>query len=280
MKSQAALEYLTTYGWALLVIAIVIISLAELNIFNPNFWTAKQQPGMCIVMRSQFGSAALSCSGSSLLPEFVMQMSGTGYVNIPHSTLIDSGNKYTVTAWVKTKYTGSQLIWSAGDGSTQGYQTFISAGYASLWTNGNAIISSKLVADDTWHQIVGVFGASGTGSIYVDGVLVGSGTIASITTTQNNQIGTQCNGTCNGYFYGNISNVQVYNTTLSSNVIQELYTKGIGGAPITLQNLVGWWPLNGNANDYSGTGTFGRGDNGIATNVIYTNNWYSNYVTP
>ncbi|MGC9010605.1 MAG: hypothetical protein ACP5JN_00435 [Candidatus Micrarchaeia archaeon] len=38
--------------------------------------------------------------------------------------------------------------------------------------------------------------------------------------------------------------------------------EGIGGAPIDLQHLVAWWPLNGNANDYSG-----NGNNGVPSNV-------------
>ncbi|MEM3781909.1 MAG: hypothetical protein QXT43_03045, partial [Candidatus Micrarchaeaceae archaeon] len=48
--------------------------------------------------------------------------------------------------------------------------------------------------------------------------------------------------------------------------------RGIGGAPINLQNLVGWWPLNGNANDYSG-----NGNNGVPSNVVFVSNWYSGY---
>ena len=63
------------------------------------------------------------------------------------------------------------------------------------------------------------------------------------------------------YFSGSIANVQIYNTSLSANEVQALYLEGIGGAPIDLQNLVGWWPLNGNANDYSG-----NGNNGVPTN--------------
>ena len=35
--------------------------------------------------------------------------------------------------------------------------------------------------------------------------------------------------------------------------------------PVDEQNLVMWWPLNGNANDYSGLG-----NNGTAYNVYYT----------
>ncbi|MEM0201797.1 MAG: hypothetical protein QXR73_01295 [Candidatus Micrarchaeaceae archaeon] len=48
-----------------------------------------------------------------------------------------------------------------------------------------------------------------------------------------------------------------------------------GGAPIDLQNLVGWWPLNGNANDYSG-----NGNNGVPSNVMFVGNWYSGYTPP
>ncbi|MEM3781866.1 MAG: hypothetical protein QXT43_02815, partial [Candidatus Micrarchaeaceae archaeon] len=61
----------------------------------------------------------------------------------------------------------------------------------------------------------------------------------------------------------------------SASEIQALYQEGIGGAPIDLQNLVGWWPLNGNANDYSG-----NGNNGVPTNVTFVSNWYSGYTPP
>ncbi|MGC8648572.1 MAG: hypothetical protein ACP5SJ_03745, partial [Candidatus Micrarchaeia archaeon] len=64
-------------------------------------------------------------------------------------------------------------------------------------------------------------------------------------------------------------------TSLPTSEIQALYQEGIGGAPIDLQNLVGWWPLNGNANDYSG-----NGNNGAPTNVIFTSGWYSGYTPP
>ena len=79
-----------------------------------------------------------------------------------------------------------------------------------------------------------------------------------------------------GYFFnGLISNVQIYNTSLSANDVTALYNEGIGGAPIDLQNLVGWWPLNGNANDYSG-----NDNNGVPTNVDYTSSWTAGYSAP
>ncbi|MGC8888874.1 MAG: hypothetical protein ACP5K3_02820, partial [Candidatus Micrarchaeia archaeon] len=64
-------------------------------------------------------------------------------------------------------------------------------------------------------------------------------------------------------------------TSLSANEIQTLYLEGIGGAPIDLQHLVGWWPLNGDANDYSG-----NGNNGVPTNVIFVSNWWQGYTPP
>ena len=74
---------------------------------------------------------------------------------------------------------------------------------------------------------------------------------------------------------GELSNVQFYNTTLSSNNIKALYDEGIGGAPIDIPYLIGWWPLNGNANDYSG-----NGNNGVPTGVTFTSNWENGYTTP
>ena len=82
----------------------------------------------------------------------------------------------------------------------------------------------------------------------------------------------QCDGSS---FTGYISNVQIYNTSLGQNSITALYQEGIGGAPIDLQNLVAWYPLNGNANDYSG-----NGNNGVPTNVVYTSSWISSYNPP
>ncbi|MGC8629306.1 MAG: hypothetical protein ACP5T4_03825, partial [Candidatus Micrarchaeia archaeon] len=77
------------------------------------------------------------------------------------------------------------------------------------------------------------------------------------------------------YFNGFIANFQVYNTYLSANQIKSLYQEGIGGAPIDLQHLVAWWPLNGNANDYSGDG-----NNGVPNSVNFVSNWWSGYTPP
>jgi hypothetical protein len=83
---------------------------------------------------------------------------------------------------------------------------------------------------------------------------------------------------CTDTSVASISNVQIYNTAMNSNEIAQLYYEGIGGAPLSgtpLFHLVGWWPLNGDTNDYSG-----NGNNGVPGNIIYINQWLNGYTVP
>ena len=53
-KAQSAMEYLMTYGWAILIIAVVLIALFSLNVFNPSLGN------VCL------GGPGYTCSGMSL----------------------------------------------------------------------------------------------------------------------------------------------------------------------------------------------------------------------
>jgi hypothetical protein len=72
-----------------------------------------------------------------------------------------------------------------------------------------------------------------------------------------------------------MANAQLYNTSISTSDIQYLYQEGVGGAPILSDGLIGWWPLNGNTNDYSS-----NNNNGQPIAVTYTNGWVQGYVPP
>ena len=57
------------------------------------------------------------------------------------------------------------------------------------------------------------------------------------------------------YTNGYIADVQVYNASMGAKQVSLLYSEGPTSTPInSTSHLVGWWPLNGNANDYSGYG--------------------------
>ena len=50
-KAQSAMEYLMTYGWAILIIAVVLGALFQLGVFNANNFAPKAPPGSCQVFR-------------------------------------------------------------------------------------------------------------------------------------------------------------------------------------------------------------------------------------
>jgi hypothetical protein len=131
--------------------------------------------------------------------------------------------------------------------------------------------SSFTVPLNTWTSVGYVYTGGTNVVVYMNG-LGNSGSVSTVLNTQSglNLIGKRLDNAA-PYISGEISDVQIYNTSLSASQMQQLYQEGIGSAPISSAGLVGWWPLNGNANDYSG-----NGNNGVPVNVAYTN--LNNYV--
>lgn len=287
-KAQSAMEYLMTYSWAIVIIAVVIFSMYELGIFGNGFSGANAQPGSCQISRPEGPLSILGialagvCSGE--LPEFVAQTTSPKHINVPTSVAAVSGS-FTSTAWVlainPTNNWDSYV--SFHDPSAYGWQmdsnpppAYGNTGYArarfdtSGGSNQVPTGPSINIKDGRWHFVVLVFNkVTDTAQVYTDGV---AGTSKTITGTVPN---TTITSAVLGNWPGDLANVQIYNTTLSANDIQALYIEGIGGAPLVLQDLVAWWPLNGNPVDYSG-------DNftGTISTLTFTSSWTSGYTAP
>ena len=278
LKSQSAMEYLLTYGWAVLAIAIVIIALFQLGVFNSANLTPHSTAGACQAVHTAAGSS-LAGQCNSAQPKFVAQFNGAGYINVPQKLVIS--NQFTSAFWFYNFGGGlwSTLIaeesWNAGEGwlinmESPWYITYTSPAAGSSLVTGNTNLN-------LWYQVV-VTNNNGATNVYINGVNV----IAGITSISNAPvdfyIGARHNNDGTGatdLWHGLISNVQIYNTSLSSSEIASLYQEGIGGVPIDPSHIVGWWPLNGNAQDYSGDN-----NNGQAINVGYNSTWSSGYVQP
>ena len=284
MKSQSAMEYLMTYGWAILIIAVVLAVLFQLGVFSGGNFLPHAQAGSCQVSRTIAGTSLEGqCNG--MLPEYVAQFNGAS------SYILDSqainlplhGAPVTLTVWVYG-YVFNDGTWLNGDAFGYGTPTagnFISLVMLTGGTNlhldncGSASTAGGTVTTYAWHQIAMTY----TGSIetlYVDGTgyqvtppPMGSGTSSTVLIG-----GRLCTGPST-YWDGQLANVQIYNTSLSQSEIQALYLEGIGGAPVRPQNVVGWWPLNGNANDYSG-----NNNNGQLNSVTFSSSWESGYTAP
>jgi len=277
LKAQSAMEYLMTYGWAILIIAIVLSALFELGVFNANNFTPKAPPGACQVFRpngpytTSFINLEGECTGE--LPQYVAQFNGqSSYIQIPNSQNLQLST-VTFGGWVNYKGpTSGNWDWLMA----KQYAYGIGVCGSSLdvcfynWGTGTNYQSSYALNKNEWYFLLAeVF--NGNEVVYVNGVQVYSGPLSiSSQTVVGWQIGY---GNSGGQFLnGSAANIQIYNTSLSANGIQALYQEGIGGAPIDLQNLVAWWPLNGNADDYSG-----NDNNGQINNVNFVSNWYSGY---
>jgi hypothetical protein len=141
--------------------------------------------------------------------------------------------------------------------------------------NGNT--GSAQISTGVWYFFSCTYDDSYK-KIYLNGNLLASFSATGTISPNSNNLGIGVGGNFNygGYgMYGSEANIQIYNTSLSPSQIQALYLEGIGGAPIDLQHLVAWWPLNGDAKDYSG-----NGKNGVPTNVKFVSNWWQGYTPP
>ena len=285
-SSQSAMEYLMTYGWAILIIAVVLAALFELGVFNPYTFAAKAQPGSCSVYRpdgagtNNFISLLGPCTNE--IPQYAAQFNGQNS-NVSTSLPTTAVESVSINVWAYIPSVSDHGAFvKLGPGSDGGYgigvggDNWDSSGNQ-LWALFEAIrwIDCGTNIGTGWHFITLVLNSSGVPSCYLDGRFITSVNGAGAEPpTSALYIGSD-GAILSRFFTGDLANVQIYNTALSQPDIQALYKEGIGGVPIDLNNLVGWWPLNGNANDYSG-----NGNNGNAINVSFTGGWYKGYAAP
>ncbi len=280
-KSQSAMEYLLTYGWAILIISVVLGVMYSLGIFNFTNLVSKAGAGLCSVYRpggqgtQQLASLVGDCAG--LLPQSVAQFSGTvSYINATNAAMLNvQTGDFAATAWYNAVNTNPYVLVDKDIcGNSGGWYTGVS--FFRVIGSSSVTLVGNTLSQNAWHFVVGVK-SGGNLYYYQDGILTASGAAPGGVTNINNPIelgarpGSIVNpsGCGRSFMNGQIANVQIYNTSLSASDVQYLYQKGIGGVPILLQNLVGWWPLNGDANDYSG-----NNNNGVfAANVIYSTSW-------
>ncbi len=291
MKLQSAMEYLMTYGWAILIIAIVLAALFQLGVFDSSTFTPKAPPGSCQVFRpngpytTQFISTEGVCNGE--LPQYVARIGGQTQV-ITVQGITKTTPNTTVTVWFNAYSIATsgdswnRMLGYGASSDCTGHHMFLIMQQTSIyfWGGCDDVGESYSFSFDKWYFGAFTYSASPAGNfiaLYIDGQIVGSPTsITAINLSTINQFDIGYNFNGNGYgFNGTMANVQVYGTSLSSNEIEALYLEGIGGAPISLQNLVAWYPLNGNAQDYSG-----NNNNGKSTNVTFTSSWEGGYAPP
>ncbi|MGC8478742.1 MAG: LamG-like jellyroll fold domain-containing protein, partial [Candidatus Micrarchaeia archaeon] len=186
-----------------------------------------------------------------------------------------ANNPFTATAWAYISPSVNGPIFGVTSCPPGGCwnMPFLSADGLTVfgWIWGDNELSYTLQKPG-WYFLAITYNPAGSGkeTLYINGIDVASATGAYSPSGATDYWTTYISGAkptgVNDYLYGEISNIQAYSTNLTASQIMQLYQEGIGSAPIPNAGLVSWWPLNGNANDYSG-----NGNNGVGTNIAYTN---------
>lgn len=285
-KAQAALEYLTTYGWAILIIAVALAALYSLGVLNPSTFATKASPGQCQIYRP-YGVATVQeeelqglCNEEQ--PKSVPYFNGGGNISMFGSTLLQA-NSITIVLWVKiNKNSGHASIIGRGALGNAGsfYIGNISTQQLVFGTYGNTgglattNLGTNALPTGTWYQLAATYSNSNVVT-YINGQVSSTNTGVGLgaANPSNIVIGSGING--GSFLNGYVADVQIYNASLSTNTINLLYIDGIGGDPVQLQNLVGWWPLNGDTIDYSG-----NGNSGSSNGISFISNWNAGYSAP
>ena len=291
-KIQSAMEYLMTYGWAILIIAVVLVILFSLGITNPLFFAPKAPPRSCSVFRPDGPGSSYDinllgvCNGE--IPEYVASFSTSdgSMININTNKLLSGSTAFTISFWVNPTTLGTSQLGFLDEECLIGVKfdqpSTIEVDLGPPCWAAITYSTFSYIKANQWIFIATTWKSGSSVIDYVDGKgQQASGPISTVlspvlgTTVKNFEIGPAISDEPATAMTGEISNVQVYNSSLGPNTIAAMYAKGIGGAPIDLQNLVGWWPLNGNANDYSG-----NNNDGTASNVIWSGTWWQSYTAP
>ncbi len=239
-------------------------------------------------VNSTFGAVLYPLHSSVALPVAVaysnISLSNTGSASFDgSSSYIDIGNVPEISS-SSTSWTIS--FWM-NSGSVANYKNALDANFVPSGNNagprfeqsGPSIFSLAIGTDqgdsngytytdslipNTWYYVVAI--RSGDAVVgYLNGVEVfNSPNTLWPSGFTNLTIGKGGEDLPNRWFIGNITNIQTYCAVLSASQIASMYAAGTGGSP-QQYGLAGWWPLDGNANDYSG-----NGNNGAAYDVAYS----------
>ena len=168
-----------------------------------------------------------------IVPEFSSQL-GNAYLET-NSLFPNSINHLSISAWFNSK---SQI--NSGTVQTIAYEANSTGYLFKLGVWGTSIVLGDpggkckslssvpvngMITPNTWHNVVAVFNTTGGNYIYLDGVQVASGMVKLCGSNMNFFIGTNSPGVAP--FSGSISNMQIYNISLSPSQAARLYYSGI-----------------------------------------------------
>ncbi len=198
------------------------------------------------------------------------QMNGVSKITVANNSALQPSGFVAVTLWENASVTQSsaspEYFAETPSGQNYGYLFGLHNGYLNFtvkestntWGSCSAQ-GAQYLFDGLNHMVAGIYNGSSI-SVYVDGQLEASHSCSDNAINYNST----STAAIAGNFLGTLSNVQVYSSGINSKSIISEYLSGPSSFPQSQASLIGWWPLNGNTNDYSA-----YSDNGTATSLSY-----------
>ncbi|MAF36506.1 hypothetical protein CL622_05310 [archaeon] len=238
-----------------------------------------------------------------------------GYVDSGRDSSLDFGTEdFTISSWIKINPNQggiSRQIVTKGSRGAGGkyYGLFVEvSGQIKLEldddTSLTGVLGNTIIENNTWYHVVAVADRSGDGTVYLNGVVDNTGDITSASQTIDDTdkdlvIGASSTDESSGFFNGTIDHVAIWNRSLSSDEIHDLYSfhnRTFSNQDVTVSpqelndtdgdvivssfkwynqsaliaksvdpndpDLVGYWPFDdGNTSDFSQQTNFGTINN-------------------
>jgi hypothetical protein len=214
-------------------------------------------------------------SGWSGINDYSLNFDGTDDRLDAISVVTPSATSGTISAWVKTTSSAYQAILSTADtsgGGTWGWMAVYNNKLRITFRQGGGAVKtadgSTTINDGSWHHVVAVSDGSAY-SLYVDGsaeTLTNSNNDGTwyndLTNLTSTNIGSHVRSSAGNFFTGNIDEVAVWDSALSSSQITNIYkgesNGGSGGTNGTPGNLLSfnpkaWWRMGDGIEANSGT---------------------------
>ena len=200
----------------------------------------------------QLGDQSVDNGANYLVPnnslsDYVFDFDGAQSIS---STIgeLTTATDITISCWVKINSTqsGNPRFFTLSESSYPGtngvtllalYNSSLNQFYFSFGTGVQYISSSFSQPTNTWHSIIITYGAS-AGQVYLNGVSVGLSVPAS-TLNLTNALKLNSNNTLDG----ELSNVSIFNSRLSSSQIAAVYNNGVPN-DISSLSPTAWYKLN------------------------------------
>jgi hypothetical protein len=190
--------------------------------------------------------------------------------NGSNSTLLSSnlniGTSWTISFWINPSLLNNKTIISSDDGgSNRMFLLYVTATNMEVygWTSGGTqknVSATHGMSTGTWYHWTATWDSGGNLTLYKNASSVGT-PVATTGNSRNNSYGVMFGNrpTLSEYYTGSTDEVGIWNRALSATEVTELYnsTNGIQ-LPSQALTTKAYYPLNGNALDFSGnqnTGT-------------------------